>query len=159
MLFWYCFLKFSVSNNYISYKPGKKKHYCEFCRNPEMTMSTFEDGKKSLRHFVSFCFNFIMFYTISTSFKALFNSSTWERQWLIALPAFVGNYALLQQLLVLVNTNCQPVAKLAVIQGVQHFEDVPPAEGKALKGLLLIVKVGTDEEGVSSPRHQDIIIG
>lgn len=47
----------------------------------------------------------------------------------MALPAFVGDDALLQQLLVLANTDCQPVAELAVIECVHHLEDFPPAEG------------------------------
>lgn len=75
-----------------------------------------------------------------------------------ALPALVGNDALLQQLLILVNTDCQPVAKLAIIQRVHHLEDVPTAEGEALRSLLLVLKMGPDEEGVSAPRHQYIII-
>lgn len=77
---------------------------------------------------------------------------------LIGLPALVGDDALLQQLLVLVHTDRQPVAELAVIQGVHHLEDVPTAEGEALRGLLLVLKVGPDEEGVSTPRHQYIIV-
>lgn len=76
----------------------------------------------------------------------------------MALPALVGDDAFLQQLLVLANTDCQPVAELAIIEGVHHLEDVPPAEGQALRSLFLILKVGPDEEGVSPPRHQDIII-
>lgn len=76
----------------------------------------------------------------------------------MALPALVGDDSLLQQLLLLANTDCQPVAKLAIIQGVHHLEDVPPAEGQALRSLLLILKVGPDEEGVSTSRYQDIII-
>lgn len=76
-----------------------------------------------------------------------------------SLPALVGNDALLQQLLVFANTNGQPVAQLAVVQGVHHLEDVPPTEGQTLRSLLLIIKVGSDEEGISAARHQDVIIG
>lgn len=76
----------------------------------------------------------------------------------MSLPALVGDDALLQKLLVLANTDCQPVAKLAIIEGVHHLENVPSAEGQALRSLLLILKVGPDEEGVSTPGHQDIII-
>lgn len=67
------------------------------------------------------------------------------------LPALVGDEALPQQLLALVNTDCQPVAKLAIIQGVHHLEDVSLAEGQALRSLLLILKVCPNEEGVSTP--------
>lgn len=76
----------------------------------------------------------------------------------MALPALVGDDALLQQLLVLADTDCQPVAKLAIIESVHHLKDVPPAEGEALRSLLLILKMGPDEEGVSTSRHQDVII-
>lgn len=76
----------------------------------------------------------------------------------MALPALVGDDALLQHLLFLANADCQPVAELAIIEGVHHLEDVPSTEGQALWSLLLILKVGPDEEGVSTPRHQDIII-
>lgn len=79
--------------------------------------------------------------------------------WLTSLPALIGNDALLQQLLVFANTNRQPVAQLAIVQGVHHLEDVPPTEGQTLRGLLLIIKVGSDEEGISTTRHQYVIIG
>ena len=76
----------------------------------------------------------------------------------MALPALVGHDTLLQQLLVFANTDCQPVAKPAIIQCVHHLEDVPPAEGQTLRSLLLIYKVSPDEERISVPRDQDIII-
>ncbi len=76
----------------------------------------------------------------------------------MTLPAFVGDDALFQQLLVLANTDCEPVAKLSVIKGVHHLKDVPPAKGQTLRGLLLILKVSPDEEGVATPGHQNIII-
>ena len=76
----------------------------------------------------------------------------------MALPALVGDDPLLQQLLVLADTDRQPVAELAIVEGVHHLEDVPPAEGQALGCLLLILEVGPDEEGVPAPGHQDVII-
>lgn len=67
------------------------------------------------------------------------------------LPALVGDDPLLQQLLVLASADGQPVAQLAIIQGVHHLENLPTAEGKALRSLLLIFKVGSDKERVSTP--------
>lgn len=77
---------------------------------------------------------------------------------LTGLPALVGDDALLQQLLVFANADRQPVAELSVVEGVHHLEDVPPAEGQALRSLFLILKVGPNEEGVSAPRHQNVIV-
>lgn len=67
-------------------------------------------------------------------------------------PAFVGNDSLLQQLVLFVCSDRQPVTKLAIIQSVGHFEDLSSAEGEALRSLLVILKVGPDEERVSSTR-------
>ncbi|TNN67626.1 hypothetical protein EYF80_022090 [Liparis tanakae] len=44
------------------------------------------------------------------------------------------------QLLVFADADRQPVAELSVVEGVHHLEDVPPAEGQALRSLFLVLK-------------------
>ena len=61
-------------------------------------------------------------------------------------PALIGNDAFLQQLVVFAHADGQPVAQLAVVQRVHHLEDLATAEGQALGHLLLVLKVGPDEE-------------
>lgn len=68
-------------------------------------------------------------------------------------PALVGDDSFLQQLVVFVGADCQPVAQLAIVKRVRHFEDLPSGEGKTLWSLLLILKVGPDEERVASARR------
>lgn len=67
-------------------------------------------------------------------------------------PALVGDDSFLQKLVVFVRTDCQPVTQFAIIKCVCHFEDLSSAERKALRSLLLKLKVGPDEEGVTSAR-------
>lgn len=73
-------------------------------------------------------------------------------------PAFVGNDALLQQLVVFAHTDSQPVSQLAVIQGVHHFEDVSSRKSQALRLFLLIVEVRPYKEGVSSSGFEDFFV-
>lgn len=73
-------------------------------------------------------------------------------------PALVGNNSFLQQLVVLVGSDRQPVAQLAVVERVGDFKNLPSGERKALRRLLLVLKVGSDEERVASARSQNIFI-
>lgn len=61
-------------------------------------------------------------------------------------PALVGNDPFLQQLVVLVGSDRQPVAQLAIVECVGDFKNLPSGERKALRCLLFILKVGSDEE-------------
>lgn len=67
-------------------------------------------------------------------------------------PALVRDDPFLHQLVVFVRSDCEPVTQLAVVERVRHFEDLSSGEREALRSFLLILEVGSDEEGVSSAR-------
>lgn len=65
-------------------------------------------------------------------------------------PALVRDDAFILQLVVFVRSDSEPVTQLAVVECVRHFQDLSSGEREALWSFLLILKVGSDEEGVSS---------
>lgn len=73
-------------------------------------------------------------------------------------PAFVGDDSFLPQLVVFVRADCQPVAQLAIIKCVRHFEDLSSGERKTLRSLLLVLKVSPDEKRVTSAGCQNVLV-
>lgn len=73
-------------------------------------------------------------------------------------PALAGYDAFLQELIVFVCADGEPVTQLSIIQGVHHFKYLSSGEGQALRKLFLVLKMSSDEEVIPSSRCQDVFI-
>lgn len=64
-------------------------------------------------------------------------------------PVLVGDYAPLHFLMVLSDANGQPGAKLAIVEGVHHAENLALVKAQPVRRFFLVLKVRPDVEGIT----------
>lgn len=65
------------------------------------------------------------------------------------LPVLIGDDASLHLLVILANPDSEPGAQLSIVQRVHNPEHLSFVKTQPIRGLLLVLKVGSDIERIS----------